>query len=230
MAFDECTPYPVSENEARHSMQLSMRWAKRCKESMSGSTQALFGIIQGGMFPHLREESLDRIEELNFPGNAVGGFSVGEPKALMHELLELICPKMNRSKPRYLMGVGTPADLVKSIQCGLDMFDCVLPTRNARNGTLFTWNGVIKIKNALYKDDTRPLDEDCQCITCRRFSRSYLRHLYQSGEILSAYLNTCHNLYFYMDLMRTVRRKIKKGTFDGFVKQIIEAYTVTERN
>jgi queuine tRNA-ribosyltransferase len=228
MAFDDCTPYPVSEGEARLSMQLSMRWAERCKTAMFGSEQALFGIVQGGIFPHLRKESLEIIEELDFSGNALGGFSVGEPKVIMHELLESLVPGMADSKPRYLMGVGTPLDLVKSIQYGIDMFDCVLPTRNARNGTLFTWNGPVKIKNAVYKEDQRPLDETCGCITCLRYSRAYLRHLYQSGEILSSILNTYHNLYFYMDLMQQVRQGIKSGTFVQIVKKILEAYSTVD--
>lgn len=224
MAFDECTPFPVSESEARFSMLLSMRWAARCQEAMRDSNQALFGIVQGGIFPHLRQESLERIEELDFPGNAIGGFSVGEPKPLMHDMLAMIGPMMDEKKPRYLMGVGTPVDILKSVQNGIDMFDCVLPTRNARNGSLFTWNGVIKIKNASYIEDSSPLDENCGCITCRRYSRAYLRHLYQSGEILSSILNTYHNLYFFLDLMRVVREKIRSGGFDSFARQVIASY------
>jgi len=228
MAFDECTPYPVTRSEARRSMQLSMRWAVRCKKAMEGSRQALFGIVQGGVFTDLRRESLDFIHGLDFPGNALGGFSVGEPKPLMHELLEEIGPAMEEGKPRYLMGVGTPLDLVRSIACGLDMFDCVIPTRNARNGTLFTWNGILKIKNAAFKEDPLPPDENCGCLTCRRYSRAYLRHLHVSGEILGSILNTYHNLYFFIELMKASRHYIARGCFPDLVKKIETAYTSPE--
>ena len=220
MAFDECTPYPVTRSEARRSMQLSMRWAVRCKKAMEGSRQALFGIVQGGVFPDLRRESLDFIHGLDFPGNALGGFSVGEPKPLMHELLEEIGPAMEEGKPRYLMGVGKPEDIVFAVSQGIDMFDCVIPTRNARNGSLFTTQGVIKIRNAKYKRDFSPLDPNCTCYTCRHFTRAYLRHLHMCDEMLGHRLNTIHNLHFYLHLMKGIRKAIAMEIFHELMNDI----------
>jgi queuine tRNA-ribosyltransferase len=207
MVLDDCTPYPVSEFEARDSMLRSMRWAKRSQDAATGR-QALFGIVQGSIFPDLRKESLERVLEMGFAGVAVGGFSVGEPKAMMHEVLNSLEDSLPQDQPRYLMGVGTPLDLVRCVRHGFDMFDCVLPTRNARNGTLFTREGKLRIKNSRYKDDDSPLDPNCECMVCQRYSRAYLRHLFVSGEILSSILNTHHNLYYYSSLMRQVREAI----------------------
>jgi len=212
MALDDCTPYPVGEAEARESMLRSMRWAQRSKDTMSGRRQALFGIVQGSVFPELRSESLTRILEMGFPGVAMGGFSVGEPKLLMHEVLARLESQLPKDQPHYLMGVGTPLDLIWCVRHGFDMFDCVLPTRNARNGTLFTRQGKIRIKNSRYKNDGSPLDSECGCMVCLRYSRAYLRHLFVSGEILGAVLNTHHNLFFYSELMRRIRESIPLGT------------------
>lgn len=224
MAFDDCTPYPVSHSVARDSMLRSMRWARRCKDAMATSDQALFGIVQGSVFPDLREESLEVVEALDFPGVAVGGFSVGEPKHLMHELLADLGPQLPADKPHYLMGVGTPIDLLMSVKNGIDMFDCVLPTRNARNGMLFTWNGVVRIKNSQYRDDEGPLDPACGCMVCRRYSRAYLRHLFISREILSSILNTYHNLYFYLDLIGRIRESIALGGLADLTDQMVARY------
>lgn len=225
MAFDDCTPYPVSQSEARDSMLRSMRWAERSKSALGDSDQALFGIVQGSVFPDLRLESLERVEAFDFPGVALGGFSVGEPRLLMYELLEKLAADLPEGKPRYLMGVGTPLDLIYAVRKGIDMFDCVLPTRNARNGTLFTWNGIIRIKNACYSDDDRPIDPECGCLVCRRHSRAYLRHLYRSKEISASILNTCHNLYFYLDLMGRIRESIALDSLQVLEEKLIERYT-----
>jgi queuine tRNA-ribosyltransferase len=224
MAFDECTPYPVSLAEARHSMLRSMRWAKRCRDAMAGSDQALFGIAQGSVYRDLRRESLDRIMEMDLPGIAMGGFSVGEPRILMHELLHGLQDYLPADRPRYLMGVGTPADLVLSVERGYDLFDCVLPTRNARNGTLYTWGGLVRIKNRRHREEGEPLDAQCRCFVCRRYSRAYLRHLFVSREILSAVLNTFHNLHFYVELMGEIRLSIARGTFQRLRDRVLEAY------
>ena len=208
MMFDDCTPYPVGESEARESMRRSMRWAKRCEEVHRDQESALFGIAQGSVFLDLRRESLDRLAEIDLPGLALGGFGVGEPKLLMYELVEQLNDLMPEDKPRYLMGIGTPLDLFHGVRQGIDMFDCVLPTRNARNGMLFTSVGPIRIKNVRYRDDGEPLDPRCACWVCQRYTRSYLRHLYISGEIVSSILNTYHNLYFYLDLMNRIRQSI----------------------
>ncbi len=224
MAFDDCTPYPVSHSEAGESMRRSMRWARRCQAVPPQPGQALFGIVQGGMFADLRRESLEEIGSLDFPGVALGGFSVGEPKELMLEVLETIAPALPEEKPRYLMGVGTPLDLVDAVSLGLDMFDCVLPTRNARNGTVFTSRGLLRIKNARHRQDPRPLDESCQCRVCRRYSRAYLRHLFVAGEILACILLTCHNLYYYLDLMERVRQSIALRTFETLRQSLRLAY------
>jgi queuine tRNA-ribosyltransferase len=211
MVFDECTPYPCGKIDAQASMELSMRWARRCKDHwMRGSDDsiALFGIVQGGIFPDLRKLSVEKLLDIGFPGMAVGGLSVGEPRDLMHEVLESTVPLLPSDRPRYLMGVGTPDDIIHAVGLGVDMFDCVLPTRNARNGCLFTSEGRILIKNAAYAEDARPLDSKCACMTCRNYSRAYLRHLFMAGEHLSAVLNTLHNLTFYLDMMHKIREAI----------------------
>ena len=216
MIFDECTPYPATHSEANDSMQLSLRWARRSKDAHAGNENALFGIIQGGMFEDLRDISLAGLTSIDFDGYAIGGLSVGEPKEDMLRILAHTAPKMPQNKPRYLMGVGTPEDLVAAVSQGIDMFDCVMPTRNARNGWLFTQYGDIKIKNAGYKSDTQPLDTDCGCYTCSNFSRAYLHHLHKVGEILGARLNTIHNLHYYQELMAGMRSSIEAGAFEAF--------------
>jgi queuine tRNA-ribosyltransferase len=224
MIFDECTPYPASLDEAAQSMRLSLRWARRSREAFDRleNPNALFGIVQGGMYEHLRDESLARLTEIGFHGYAIGGLSVGEPKEDMRRVLAHTAPRLPADRPRYLMGVGTPEDIVESVAQGIDMFDCVLPTRNARNGWLFTRHGDIKIKNARHKDDTRPLDESCDCYTCRHFTRSYLHHLHRTGEILGAMLNTIHNLHYYQILMTEIRGAIEAGEFTAFRARFAE--------
>jgi len=216
MIFDECTPFPATEQEAKDSMELSLRWADRSKLAHGKNEGALFGIIQGGMYETLRSQSLEGLRSLGFDGYAIGGLSVGEPKEDMQRILKYIAPEMPQDKPRYLMGVGTPEDLVNAVSCGIDMFDCVLPTRNARNGWLYTSTGVVKIRNAQYEEDTRPLDEECSCDTCQNYSRSYLRHLLRNNEILGSRLNTQHNLHFYINLMREMREAIANQEFGQF--------------
>lgn len=222
MIFDECTPYPATLEEARVSMELSLRWAERSKKAHAGNDAALFGIVQGGMYPELRDASLTGLTDLGFDGYALGGLSVGEPKDEMMRVLDYIAPKMPTNKPRYLMGVGKPQDLIEGVLRGIDMFDCVMPTRNARNGHLFTSEGVVKIRNAQYRDDLRPLDPACDCTTCAHYSRAYLHHLYRSHEILSARLNSLHNLHFYQILMRGLRQAIETGTLNAFVQTTCE--------
>ncbi len=217
MVFDECTPYPASEREAADSMRLSLRWAARSRFAHDGNPNALFGIVQGGMFENLRDESLAGLVDTGFDGYAIGGLSVGEPKEDMLRILAHTAPQLPQNKPRYLMGVGTPEDIVAAVAQGVDMFDCVMPTRNARNGMLFTRRGDIKIKNARYRMDMRPLDEQCDCYTCRNFTRAYLHHLHRIGEILGARLNTMHNLYYYQQLMGEIRAAIETGAFADFV-------------
>ena len=221
MVFDECTPYPVTETIARQSMELSMRWAKRCSIAHGDNSAALFGIIQGSMFNSLREESLESLMETGFDGYAIGGLSVGEPKQEMYSTIDHIVPKMPDEKPRYLMGVGTPQDIVHGVLAGVDMFDCVMPTRNARNGYLFTSAGLLKLRNARYRNDTRPLDEKCTCYTCQNFSRAYLHHLDKCKEILGSQLNTIHNLHFYQRLMSELRGAIEQGRLAGFVTEFL---------
>jgi queuine tRNA-ribosyltransferase len=220
MAFDECTPYPATHDEARTSMELSLRWAARCKQAYQGGG-ALFGIVQGGMYQDLRIESCLKLIEIEFDGYALGGLSVGESKPEMAQMLECCTPQLPVDKPRYLMGVGTPQDLVNGVAAGIDMFDCVLPTRNARNGWLYTSTGVVKIRNAVHRLDTRPLDSACDCYTCQNYSRSYLRHLYHKQEMLVARLCSLHNIHYYQQLMKTIREKIKAGTFDDWCKAFI---------
>jgi queuine tRNA-ribosyltransferase len=219
MIFDECTPYPATETEARLSMELSLRWAKRSKDAHGDNPNALFGIVQGGMYENLREVSLNGLTEIGFDGYAIGGLSVGEPKEEMVRILDFLGARMPADKPRYLMGVGKPEDIVEAVRRGVDMFDCVMPTRNARNGHLFTHEGVVKIRNASHQFDTRPLDEHCDCYTCRNYSRSYLRHLDKTGEILGSRLNTIHNLYYYQELMRGLREAIAAGRLEEYVNQ-----------
>jgi queuine tRNA-ribosyltransferase len=228
MAFDDCTAYPVGAHEAGESMRRSMRWAERCRRAHQDGRQTLFGIVQGSVFQDLRRESAQRLREIGFQGLAIGGLSVGEPKTLMYETLAATTGEMPRTAPRYAMGIGTPLDLIYCVKQGIDMFDCVLPTRNARNGTLYTWGGKIGVKNACYRDDGGPLDPGCSCLVCRRYSRAYLRHLYQSNEILGSVLNTCHNLHFYLDLMAKVRDSIRLKTLDELERRLKDCYTVAQ--
>ena len=216
MIFDECTPYPATEQEARESMELSLRWAARSKAAHEGNPNALFGIVQGGVFEELRARSLDALTEIGFDGYAVGGLSVGEPSEDRWKVLDFLAGRLPVEAPHYLMGVGTPEDIVEAVARGIDMFDCVMPTRNARNGHLFTNDGAVRIRNAAHQDDTRPLDENCDCYTCRNYSRAYLRHLFRCNEILGARLNTIHNLHYYQTLMRNIRDAIVAGGFGNF--------------
>lgn len=216
MAFDECLKYPATENEIVVSMDLTHRWLKRCKLRMDRKESLLFGIIQGGLSLQHRLRSLEQVCSEDLPGFALGGFSVGEPIHLMHELLPKIAPQMPANKPRYLMGVGTPTDLIMAIDAGIDMFDCVMPTRVARNGTLYTWNGKLSIKRNEFRNDPSPLDSECDCYTCQNYSRAYLRHLFLSGEILGSRLNSIHNIYFYMKLMERARHEIENGSWENF--------------
>ena len=210
MIFDECTPYPASRAEAAHSMELSLRWARRSRAAHAGNPNALFGIVQGGMYEDLRDASLGELAAMGFDGYAIGGLSVGEPKEDFSRVLAHVAPRLPADKPRYLMGVGTPEDIVEAVMAGIDMFDCVLPTRNARHGIVFTRFGDLRIKNARFKDDTRPLDENCACYACRNFSRAYLHHLFRCGEILGARLATWHNLHYYQSLMSDLRAAIAR--------------------
>ena len=222
MIFDECTPYPASHDEAAKSMRMSMRWAQRSRDEHNRleNGNALFGIVQGGMHEPLRDESVAGLTEIDFDGMAIGGLSVGEPKDDMMRILAHTAPQLPTDKPRYLMGVGTPEDLMDSIEQGIDMFDCVMPTRNARNGHLFTRYGDIKIKNACFKTDETPLDPTCTCTTCQGFSRAYLHHLFRAGEILSSILNTVHNLHYYQTLMAEMRQAIENGQFTQTVANL----------
>lgn len=218
MIFDECTPYPATHDEAKKSMELSLRWAKRSKDAFEGNPNALFGIVQGGMYDDLRRVSAQGLSELDFHGYAIGGLSVGEPKDLREQVLKTTTPMLPTDKPRYLMGVGKPEDILEAVLLGIDMFDCVMPTRNARNGYLFTWDGVVKIRNAKHEHDTAPLDKECGCYTCQNFSRSYLRHLDKCGEMLGSRLNTIHNLYFYQEFMQKIRDAIETDSLNEFAK------------
>lgn len=222
MIFDECTPFPATQQQVAQSMRLSLRWAKRSKIAHGDNPAALFGIIQGGMFEDLRAESLAGLTEIDFDGYAIGGLSVGEPKADMLRILTYLAPKMPSHKPRYLMGVGTPEDLVEGVRRGVDMFDCVMPTRNARNGHIFTTQGVLKLRNSRFKTDTRPLDENCDCYTCQHHSRAYLHHLDKCKEMLGATLNSIHNLHYYQSLMANLRRALEAGTFSDFVQDFYQ--------
>ena len=239
MVFDECTPYPAEEKVVRESMELSLRWARRSKsafeETMSGTSSgapsnrdnALFGIVQGGIYPDLRQASLLGLQDIGFDGYAIGGLSVGEPKKEMMEIAGSLAPLLPDDKPRYIMGVGTPGDLVECVRRGLDMMDCVMPTRNARNGHLFTSAGIVKIRNAVHKSDTGPLDGQCGCYTCRNFSRAYLHHLDKCKEILGAELNTIHNLHYYLSLMEGLRGAIEKQALDAHIGGLYEAWGST---
>lgn len=216
MCFDECAPYPSSYDYLKQSMEMTLRWAKRCKDAKTRDDQALFGIIQGGMHRDLRLESTNGLLDIGFDGYAIGGLSVGETKPLMYEVVDYTAEAMPADRPRYLMGVGTPEDLVEGVKLGVDMFDCVMPTRNARTGTLFTSFGKINIKNAKYAEDESPVDPECGCYTCRNFTRAYLRHLYHAGEILAMRLNTLHNLYYYLNLMKDIRAAVNEDRFLEF--------------
>ena len=216
MIFDECTPWPASHEQAAASMRRSLRWAKRSKEAHGASKSALFGIVQGGMYADLRAESAVGLIEIEFDGYAIGGLSVGEPEEARNQVLDATCPHLPEDRPRYLMGVGRPEDLLAAVARGVDMFDCVMPTRNARNGHLFTSCGVVKIRNARYEKDTRPIDEDCDCYTCRHYSRAYVKHLQKCNEILGHRLATLHNLHYYQTLMRQLRQAIEDGRFEAF--------------
>jgi queuine tRNA-ribosyltransferase len=217
MIFDECTPYPATESQAQQSMELSLRWAARSKIAHGDNPSALFGIVQGGMYELLRERSLKGLVDIGFDGYAIGGLSVGEPKEDMTRLLSFLAPKLPTNKPRYLMGVGKPEDIVEAVLKGIDMFDCVMPTRNARNAHLFTSTGVLKLRNAINKNDERPVDDECDCYTCQHFSRAYLHHLDKCQEIEGAQLNTIHNLRYYQRLMAGLREAIEQGTLTDFV-------------
>ncbi|MEW8208980.1 MAG: tRNA guanosine(34) transglycosylase Tgt, partial [Candidatus Thiodiazotropha taylori] len=222
MVFDECTPYPASEEEARQSMELSLRWAGRSRDAHGDNPSALFGIVQGGMYEGLREASLEGLKQIGFDGYAVGGLSVGEPPADRWRVLDHLSSRLPGDKPHYLMGVGTPEDIVESVARGIDMFDCVMPTRNARNGHLFTHQGAVRIRHAAHQYDDSPVDPLCDCYTCRNYSRAYLRHLDKCNEILGARLNTIHNLYYYQKLMRDIRGAIENGRFEAFRKAFYE--------
>jgi queuine tRNA-ribosyltransferase len=216
MAFDECLKYPATDEVIKKSMDLTHRWLIRSKNAMTREDSMLFGIVQGGLDVRLRSESLQQVTSVDLPGYALGGFSVGEPIEMMHVLVKEVAPMLPKNKPRYLMGVGTPLDLVLAVDAGMDMFDCVMPTRVARNGTLFTWAGRVSIKRNEYKEDSSPLDPECDCYTCRNYSKAYLRHLFLAGEMLSARLNTIHNLHFYLALMNRMRESILNGTWEEF--------------
>lgn len=228
MIFDECTPYPATYDEAQSSMDLSLRWAERSKTSFdklspgAEDSSGLFGIIQGGMYPELRDISLQGLTDIGFDGYAIGGLSVGEPKDEMIKILDHTTAQMPLDKPRYLMGVGRPEDIVEAVKRGIDMFDCVMPTRNARNGHLFTHQGVVKIRNQKHQFDTRPLDENCGCYTCQNYSCSYLRHLDKTNEMLGPRLNTLHNLYYYQELMQGIRKSIENHQFETFVEEFYD--------
>lgn len=232
MIFDECTPYPATFEEAKTSMELSLRWAQRSKNAHEGNPSALFGIVQGGVYEDLRKISAEGLQAIDFDGYAVGGLAVGEPKEDRDRILEATVPLLPADKPRYLMGVGKPEDIVEGVRRGIDMFDCVIPTRNARNGFLFTRYGQLKIRNSVNKTDTRPIDEQCSCYTCQHYSRAYLHHLDKCNEILGARLNTIHNLYYYQELMRGIRAALEQGQFEQFVTdfyaQRVSAHRQTE--
>lgn len=218
MVLDDCTPYPASLEQARHSMELSLRWASRSKSAHADNTAALFAIVQGGVYPELRAHSVQQLIAIGFDGYAVGGLAVGEPMAERLHMLDVTVPLLPQDRPRYLMGVGKPEDIVEAVRRGIDMFDCVLPTRNARNGQLFTHHGIVRIRNSEHRNATGPLDSVCGCYTCRHYSRAYLHHLDKCGEILGARLNTLHNLYYYQELMQQLRNAIARGAMESFVR------------
>lgn len=230
MAFDECLKYPATEEEINKSMALTYRWLLRSKAAMTRKESLLFGIVQGGLSLEHRLKSMEQICSVDLPGYALGGFSVGEPIHLMHELLPQVAPKMPANKPRYLMGVGTPTDLIIAIDSGIDMFDCVIPTRVARNGTIYTWQGKVSIKRNEYREDPSALDPECDCYTCTNYSKAYLRHLFLSGEILSSRLNTIHNIHFYMQLMERARQAISEGRWEAFRNDCLTRFVKKERS
>ena len=217
MIFDECTPFPATEEKTQASMELSLRWAERSKIAHGDNEAALFGIVQGGMFPELREASIKGLLDINFDGYAIGGLSVGEPREKMLEMLTGVTPQLPIDKPRYLMGVGTPEDIVEAVCLGIDMFDCVMPTRNARNGYLFTTTGSVRLRNAINRDSSKPVDKECSCYTCQNYTRAYLYHLDKTNEILGARLNTIHNLHYYQTLMQGLRTAISDQSLGNFV-------------
>lgn len=230
MAFDECVPYPADFKYTRESMELTLRWAQRCKDTMTNSNQGLFGIVQGGMYKDLRIECANRLVNMDFPGYAVGGLSVGEPKELMYEMLDITLEHLPQNKARYLMGVGTPDCLVEGVMRGIDMFDCVYPTRVARNGTAMTWNGRLVIKNAQYEHDFHPIDEHCNCYTCRNYSRAYIRHLVRVNEIFGLRLLTIHNLHFLIDFMRQMRQSIMEDRFPEFYRKFTANFSFNAKS
>lgn len=229
MAFDECLQYPATDEEINKSMALTYRWLLRSKAAMTRKESLLFGIVQGGLSLEHRLKSMEQICSVDLPGYALGGFSVGEPIHLMHELLPHVAPKMPANKPRYLMGVGTPTDLIIAIDSGIDMFDCVMPTRVARNGTIFTWQGKVSIKRSEYREDSSPLDPECDCYTCTNYTKAYLRHLFLSGEILGSRLNTIHNIHFYMKLMELARKAIEEGRWESFRDDCLTRFVKKDR-
>ncbi|CBL05371.1 tRNA-guanine transglycosylase [Megamonas hypermegale ART12/1] len=230
MAFDECVPYPADFKYTRESMELTLRWAQRCKDTMTNPNQGLFGIVQGGMYKDLRIECANRLVDMDFPGYAVGGLSVGEPKELMYEMLDITLEHLPQNKARYLMGVGTPDCLVEGVMRGIDMFDCVYPTRVARNGTAMTWNGRLVIKNAQYEHDFHPIDEHCNCYTCRNYSRAYIRHLVRVNEIFGLRLLTIHNLHFLIDFMRQMRQSIMEDRFTEFYRKFTANFSFNAKS
>jgi queuine tRNA-ribosyltransferase len=230
MCLDECVSYPSSREYTDESVELTSRWARRCKEAKSDDRQKLFGIIQGGFYRDLRLKSAHELLEMDFDGYAIGGLSVGEPKGLMWDMVDTVIDLLPQEKPRYMMGVGMPEDLLEGIKRGIDMFDCILPTRLARNGTLFTWDGKMNLKNARYTEDARPIVETCSCYTCRTFSRAYLRHLLVSHELTSFYLNTVHNVFFYMEFMKKIRDAVRTRSFEGFYNDFNARYEGGEFN
>lgn len=230
MAFDECVPYPADFKYTRESMELTLRWAQRCKNTMTNPNQGLFGIVQGGMYKDLRIECANRLVDMDFPGYAVGGLSVGEPKELMYEMLDITLERLPQNKARYLMGVGTPDCLVEGVMRGIDMFDCVYPTRVARNGTAMTWNGRLVIKNAQYEHDFHPIDEHCNCYTCRNYSRAYIRHLVRVNEIFGLRLLTIHNLHFLIDFMRQMRQSIMEDRFPEFYRKFTANFSFNAKS
>ena len=228
MVLDECTPYPVEKTIAENSMNLSLRWAQRSREAFKSDKSSLFGIIQGGIYEDLREQSLESLKTMGFEGYAIGGLSVGEPKEHLRNIVSHVAPLMPEDKPRYLMGVGTPLDIVKAVASGVDMFDCVIPTRHARNGYLYTSEGVVKIRNSVHKDSLERLDKNCNCYTCKNFSRSYLHHLDKTKEMLGSTLQTIHNLSFYLNLMRNLRVSIERGTLHPFIEEFEQTWNKFE--
>jgi queuine tRNA-ribosyltransferase len=226
MIFDECTPYPATLEQARESMELSLRWAQRSRDAHGDNPAALFGIVQGGVFPELRQRSAEQLKAIGFDGYAIGGLAVGEPESERDEVLDFTLPLLPEATPRYLMGVGRPEDLLAAVGQGVDMFDCVMPTRNARNGHLFTSAGVLKIRNARYRADTRPIDDHCACYTCRHYSRAYLKHLHRCNEILGHRLATIHNLHYYQELMRRIRAAIEDGRFEDLERSLRAGWAV----